>query len=62
MTIFICTANVKSVNPALTTTLKGYQFLSREYRAETKEQALQGFTEYLKNNKQITEFNNIVVM
>ena len=60
--IYVCSAKVKSINPALTTLdLDGYQFLSKEYRAPSKTEALKGFTQYLQTNKSFVSFKNVIV-
>lgn len=61
MKIFICTAKVTTVNKALNTTLDGFEFLSREYKANSKESALEGFKQYLASNKNLTSFKNVSV-
>jgi len=60
--IFVCSARVNSVNPALSLTdHKGFQFLQKEYRATNQAEALRGFTQYLQDNKNFTFFKNVIV-
>lgn len=60
--VYVCSAKVKSINPSSAITdHNGFQFLNKEYRAESKEKALQGFTQYLQDNKNFTTFKDVIV-
>jgi hypothetical protein len=55
MKIYDCSAIVSS---------KHFQreiVISKDYRANSKENALKGFTEYLESNKEINSFKNIII-
>ena len=60
--IFVCSARVKSVNPALGLVgSDGCQFLQKEYRAVHSRAAKEGFIQYLHDNKNFTFFKNVIV-
>lgn len=55
MKTFKCISIVVSIYNSMPT------LLVREYSAESKEKALQGFIKYLESNKNLVTFNNVKV-